>query len=78
MVRLDTAGCGMEESQGGEEGRRGLTSMSRANEGEAKLVEAHVRALMAAGVGQEDIAVITPYNAQVRAGLPHPLSKLHE
>ena len=39
---------------------------SKSNEAEAALVKMHVRNLIAAGVKQEDIAVITPYNAQVR------------
>ena len=38
---------------------------SKANPSEAALAARHVRALIAAGVREEDIAVITPYNAQV-------------
>ncbi len=39
--------------------------MSKRNEGEARVAAAHVRRLVAAGVRPADIAVITPYNAQV-------------
>lgn len=39
---------------------------SKSNEGEAALVRMHVASLIDAGVLAEDIAVITPYNAQVR------------
>lgn len=38
---------------------------SKSNEMEAALVKQHVRSLVAAGVKPEDIAVVTPYNAQV-------------
>lgn len=62
LLLLDTAGCGMEEEKAGGDAEGGG---SRRNEGEAKVVEAHVRALVAAGLPVEDIAVITPYNGQV-------------
>jgi DNA polymerase alpha-associated DNA helicase A len=39
---------------------------SKSNEAEAALVKMHVGNLIAAGVREEDMAVITPYNAQVR------------
>ena len=39
---------------------------SKSNEAEAALVKMHVKNLITAGVKEEDIAVITPYNAQVR------------
>lgn len=38
---------------------------SKSNPGEAAIVRMHVRSLVDAGVKSEDIAVITPYNAQV-------------
>ncbi|KAF1359627.1 DNA-binding protein SMUBP-2 [Lizonia empirigonia] len=38
---------------------------SKSNEAEAALVKMHVSNLIAAGVKEEDVAVITPYNAQV-------------
>ena len=45
---------------------RTLVTLSRSNHGEALVVAAHVRALIhQAGLRPEDIAVITPYNAQV-------------
>jgi ATP-dependent RNA/DNA helicase IGHMBP2 len=55
---LDTAGTGFEEAQ---EAR----SESYDNEGEAALVEARARALLAAGLPPEALAVITPYRGQV-------------
>jgi hypothetical protein len=39
---------------------------SRSNAKEARLVVAHVRRLLTAGLRPQDIAVITPYNGQVR------------
>jgi DNA polymerase alpha-associated DNA helicase A len=39
---------------------------SKSNEAEAALVKMHVANLINAGVKAEDIAVVTPYNAQVR------------
>lgn len=44
---------------------RSLTAESKSNENEAALVARHVRALLDAGVRAEDIAVVTPYNAQL-------------
>lgn len=57
---IDTAGTGCEESAADDEG-------SKANPGEAALVAHVVRELLAAGVAPHDLAVITPYNAQVQA-----------
>lgn len=42
-----------------------LHGESRSNEREATLVRQHVKQLVEAGVRPEDIAVVTPYNAQV-------------
>lgn len=42
-----------------------LSSESKSNTLEARLVVLHVKALIDAGVRQEDIGVLTPYNAQV-------------
>ncbi len=42
-----------------------LLSDSKSNEMEAMLVRNHVRDLVEAGLRPEDIAVVTPYNAQV-------------
>lgn len=44
---------------------KGMMGDSKSNEMEAALVKQHVRNLVDAGVHAEDIAVITPYNAQV-------------
>jgi len=56
---IDTAGCGYEETTGVDE-------ESRANPGEADVVVRVVTALLEAGVAARDIAVVTPYNAQVQ------------
>lgn len=45
--------------------KRSLHGESKSNEMEAALVRQHVRGLVGAGVRPEDIAVVTPYNAQV-------------
>jgi DNA polymerase alpha-associated DNA helicase A len=45
---------------------------SKSNEAEAALVKMHVSSLIDAGVKAEDIAVVTPYNAQVRIDLHLP------
>ncbi|KPI43155.1 DNA polymerase alpha-associated DNA helicase A [Cyphellophora attinorum] len=42
-----------------------LLGDSKSNEMEAAVVKMHVQNLIAAGIGDEDIAVITPYNAQL-------------
>ncbi|KAF9070139.1 P-loop containing nucleoside triphosphate hydrolase protein [Rhodocollybia butyracea] len=57
---FDTAGCEYFERVDGD-GDEG----SRCNENEATVVKQWVDALVAAGVGPERIAVITPYQAQV-------------
>lgn len=44
---------------------RSLTGESKSNEMEAALVKTHVKALVKAGLKPEDIAIVTPYNAQV-------------
>ncbi|ODQ52823.1 P-loop containing nucleoside triphosphate hydrolase protein, partial [Saitoella complicata NRRL Y-17804] len=46
-------------------GKGGLLAESKSNENETIIVGRHVKALVEAGVRPEDIAVITPYNAQV-------------
>lgn len=46
-------------------GKGSLTGESKSNEMEAVLVRQHVKQLVVAGVRPDDIAVVTPYNAQV-------------
>lgn len=58
MIFMDTTGFDLNESQDDED-------QSKYNEGEAKLVVQHLRNLLAAGVNIRDVAIITPYNAQV-------------
>jgi DNA polymerase alpha-associated DNA helicase A len=53
------------EEEGASKKGRGLMSESKSNEMEAALVKLHVQNLIDAGVKPEDIAVITPYNAQL-------------
>jgi ATP-dependent RNA/DNA helicase IGHMBP2 len=57
LLLVDTAGCGMYETES--------SSGSRYNEGEAEIVAQHVQTLLDKGVRQEQIAIITPYNGQV-------------
>jgi ATP-dependent RNA/DNA helicase IGHMBP2 len=59
FLLLDTAGCGLEETAADDDG-------SKANPGEVRIVAKHVESLLAAGVLPGQIAVITPYNAQVQ------------
>ncbi len=59
LLFLDTAGCGCDESEGDDDG-------SRHNQGEAAVVSKHVQQLLEAGVRADQIAVVTPYSAQVR------------
>jgi len=66
FVLVDTAGCDMEEesSTGGVE-KAGSGTGSKFNKGEAIVVQRHVHALIEAGLKENEIAVITPYNGQV-------------
>ncbi|KAJ2255077.1 hypothetical protein GGI13_001801 [Coemansia sp. RSA 455] len=71
LVRIKTAGCGMAESSEEFDGARdrepGINgSESKANMGKAQLALTHAERLIATGVSAKDIAVITPYSAQVR------------
>lgn len=61
-------------------GRASLHGDSKSNEMEAALVRQHVSQLVKAGVRAEDIAVVTPYNAQVRFPVLRRLNsyRLHE
>ncbi|KAF9692896.1 hypothetical protein EKO04_009091 [Ascochyta lentis] len=70
LVFWDTQGGDFAEKMEDEgvigKGGKGMSlGDSKSNEAEAALVKMHVNNLMAAGVKEEDIAVITPYNAQL-------------
>ena len=72
VIFIDTQGGDYpEKSEDDDTGKkssvRSLLGDSRSNEMEALLVKQHVEKLVAAGVKPEDIAVVTPYNAQVSA-----------
>ncbi|KAK6385878.1 hypothetical protein LTS17_001450 [Exophiala oligosperma] len=69
LVFFDTQGGDFpektEEDQGGQVKVSVLLGDSKCNEMEAALVVMHVQKLVDAGVKDEDIAVVTPYNAQL-------------
>jgi len=71
VVFYDTQGGDFPEKTAEDEstGRPGKKSVllgdSKSNEMEAAVVKMHVKNLIAAGVRDEDMAVITPYNAQL-------------
>jgi DNA polymerase alpha-associated DNA helicase A len=70
VIFIDTQGGDYpEKNEEDDTGRKGsirsLYGESKSNEMEAALVRQHVRKLVNAGVKPEDIAVVTPYNAQV-------------
>lgn len=74
LVFFDTQGGDFPEKNEEEDVDRkksgkSLMGDSKSNEMEAALVKRHVQNLVDAGVHPEDIAVITPYNAQVSAFL---------
>ncbi|KKA26751.1 hypothetical protein TD95_000862 [Thielaviopsis punctulata] len=54
-----------DSGSGGKPKIRSLTGESKSNEMEAELVKSHVKALVGAGLKPEEIAIVTPYNAQV-------------
>ncbi|OJH42092.1 AAA domain-containing protein [Cystobacter ferrugineus] len=60
VLYLDTAGKGFEEEQEKDTG-------SLFNTGEADLIVARVKELLAAGIAPRELAVITPYRAQAHA-----------
>ena len=57
LLLIDTAGCDMHETVN--------AAGSRYNDGEAQIVSQHIHTLLAMGLKQEEIAVISPYNGQV-------------
>ncbi|KAL2175935.1 P-loop containing nucleoside triphosphate hydrolase protein [Thermothelomyces heterothallicus CBS 202.75] len=73
LIFIDTQGGDFPEKNEDEQdagGAKKLTKSSlygdsKSNEMEAALVRQHVRSLVDAGVKPEDIAVVTPYNAQL-------------
>lgn len=70
LVFFDTQGGDFPEkteddSNGGAVKKSVLLGDSKSNEMEATVVSMHVKNLVAAGVKDEDIAVVTPYNAQL-------------
>eukprot|EP00055_Hartaetosiga_balthica_P006051 m.18588 g.18588 ORF g.18588 m.18588 type:complete len:1068 (+) comp4984_c0_seq1:136-3339(+) len=60
VIFVDTAGSGCYETVGDD-------GLSKSNEGEASIVMEHIQLLRDAGVKEDDIGVITPYNLQVEA-----------
>jgi DNA polymerase alpha-associated DNA helicase A len=67
LVFFDTQGGDFPEKAEDEQAAKkvSLLGESKSNEGEAALVKVHVSNLVKAGVAPEDIAVVTPYNAQL-------------
>lgn len=69
LVFFDTQGGDFpektEDNAGGAVKKSVLLGDSKSNEMEATVVAMHVRKLVDAGVRDEDIAVVTPYNAQL-------------
>lgn len=69
LIFIDTQGGDFPEKEDDEDNTKNakasLRGDSKSNEMEALLVKQHVRALVDAGVKTDDIAVVTPYNAQV-------------
>ncbi|KAK7877055.1 hypothetical protein WMY93_032247 [Mugilogobius chulae] len=58
LLLIDTAGCGLNETEDSDE-------LSKGNTGEVDIVELHIKVLTDAGLKAKDIAVIAPYNLQV-------------
>jgi DNA polymerase alpha-associated DNA helicase A len=77
LVFWDTQGGDFPEKTEDDAVTKGSKGMSlgdsKSNEAEAALVKMHVSNLVGAGVKAEDIAVVTPYNAQVRISNLPPL-----
>jgi DNA polymerase alpha-associated DNA helicase A len=67
LVFIDTQGGDFpEKAENDAIGRKSVTlGDSKSNEMEAAIVKGHVGKLIAAGVKADDIAVVTPYNAQL-------------
>lgn len=66
LIFFDTVGGDFpEKAEDGDMSKSRSMAESKSNEMEAALVVKHVQALVAAGLKPDDIAVITPYNAQL-------------
>ncbi|ORY26302.1 P-loop containing nucleoside triphosphate hydrolase protein [Naematelia encephala] len=66
VVFFDTAGCEFyERTEGDSKIEKGLGEGSKSNENEAELVAKYARKLVSLGVPAAEIAVVTPYQAQV-------------
>jgi DNA polymerase alpha-associated DNA helicase A len=74
LIFFDTQGGDFpektEEEDGNKKTGKGMMGESKSNEMEAALVKQHVQNMVDAGVKPEDIAVVTPYNAQVTIQKP--------
>jgi DNA polymerase alpha-associated DNA helicase A len=67
LVFIDTQGGDFPEKAADNDPsvKKGLLSESKCNELEASMAVRHAQGLIDAGVRPEDIAIVTPYNAQV-------------
>ena len=78
LIFFDTQGGDFpeksEEDEAEKKGKASMMGESKSNEMEAALVKQHVQNLVDTGLRPEDIAVITPYNAQVRDSSSLPSS----
>ncbi|KAK8088865.1 hypothetical protein PG997_003826 [Apiospora hydei] len=75
VIFIDTQGGDFpekseEEDTGRKSSVKSLLGDSKSNENEAALAKQHVQKLVDAGVKPEDIAVVTPYNAQLALMAP--------
>jgi DNA polymerase alpha-associated DNA helicase A len=81
LIFIDTQGGDFPEKAEEEDkdnpkrGKGGLHGDSKSNDMEAVLVSQHIGDLVQAGVRPEDIAVVTPYNAQVRSHTIQSMSR---
>lgn len=76
LIFIDTQGGDFQEKEEDEDTSKSVKASlhgeSKSNEMEAALVKQHVQSLVDAGVKAEDIAVVTPYNAQVGLSTKRP------
>lgn len=80
LVFIDTQGGDFPEKAEDEDDSKAVKASlhgeSKSNEMEAALVKVHIGSLIDAGVKTEDIAVVTPYNAQVCTKYPRRLGTM--